>query len=218
VTRIFPGFAAFALAFMVATLLLGLSLGDVRGDLTKLGAAELQLAKLRTGQGGDAAKTQALEAQIASLRGVERWKSVHFLSGLATAVIVMFVAGVAITYFVGTSRWCREVVDAYQLDPALARESARLKRRTFPVMVVAMLGLVVVVALGGASDPGANLQLAPPGGLAWSDLHLAAAFLGTALVAWAYYRAWSNIAEHQLVMGKIMEEVKRIRTERGLAV
>jgi hypothetical protein len=216
VNRIFPVFAAFALAFMVATLLLGLTLGDVRGDLTKLGAAELRLSQLRTGQGRGTPEALQLQAEIDVLRGVERWKSVHFLSGLATAVIVMFVAGVAITYFVGTSRWCREVVDAYKLEPSLARESARLKRKTFPVMVFAMLGLVVVVALGGASDPGANLQLSPPGGIAWSEVHLAAALLGTCLVAWAYFRAWTNIVEHQQVMSKIMDEVKRIRQERGL--
>lgn len=214
--RIFPVFAAFALAFMLATLLLGLSLGDVRGDLLKLSAAELRLARMTAGQGGSSPEAAQLQSEIESLRAVERWKSVHFLSGLATAVIVMFVAGVAITYFVGTSRWCREVVDAYRLDPQLSRESARLKRRTFPVMVVAMLGLVVVVALGGASDPGANLQLEPPGGIAWSELHLTAALLGTCLVAWAYYLAWANITEHQQVMGRIMEEVKRIRAERGL--
>lgn len=214
--RIFPVFAAFALAFMVTTLLLGLSLGDVRRDLVRLNAAERELAKLRTGQGKDAPEARALRTEVENLRGVERRKSVHFMMGLATAVIVMFVAGVAITYFVGTSRWCREVVEAYKLDSSLARDSARLKRRTFPVLVVAMLGLVVVVALGGASDPGANLQLTPPSGIAWSDLHLAASLLGTCLVAWSYYAAWTNITEHQQVMAKIMAEVKRVRTERGL--
>jgi hypothetical protein len=216
VNRIFPVFAAVALAFMVATLLLGISLGDVRGDMKKLVAAEAERAALRTAEGDHSATSQQLTAEIETLRGVERWKSVHFLSGLLTAVIVMFVAGVAITYFVGTSRWCREVVDAYKLDVELARASARLKRKTFPVIVFAMLALVVLVALGGAADPGANLQLNPPGGIAWSDLHLAAAFVVTALVAWAYYIAWVNITEHQLVMGKIMGEVKRIRAERGL--
>ncbi len=201
---------------MAATLVLGLTLGDVRGTMLRLSASESKLAKLRTTEERNSSDATQLQADVELLRTAERWKSVHFLSGLLTAVIVMFVAGVAITYFVGTSRWCREVVDAYKLDPDLARASAKLKRRTFPAVIVAMLGLIVVVALGAASDPGANLQLNPPGNLGWNDLHLAASLLGTALVAWSYYVAWSNITEHQQVMGNIMEEVKRIRKERGL--
>jgi len=216
VNRIFPVLAAFALALMAATLLLGLTLGDVRGSMRELGAAETRLAKLRGAAERNTPEAVQLRADVERLRGMERWKSVHFLSGLLSAVVVMFVAGVAITYFVGTSRWCREVVDAYRLDIELARASARLKRRTFPIIVTAMLGLIVVVALGGAADPGANLQLKPPGNLGWNDLHFGAALLGLLLVAWAYYAAWANITEHQLVMNKIMEEVKRIRAERGL--
>ena len=216
VNRIFPVLAAFALALMAATLLLGLSLGDVRASMRELSAAESRRAALRSEAERSSSEAQQLRAKIEELRGVERWKSVHFLSGLLSAVVVMFVAGVAITYFVGTSRWCREVVDAYHLDIELARASARLKRRTFPVVVTAMVGLVVVAALGGASDPGANLQLEPPGSLGWNDIHFAAALLVLFLVAWAYYVAWSNITEHQHVMTKIMDEVKRIRAERGL--
>lgn len=214
--RIFPVLAAFALAFMAATLVLGLALGDVRGTMLRLSAAESKLTRLRTPEERNSAEAVQWKADVEQLRAAERWKSVHFLSGLLTAVIVMFVAGVAITYFVGTSRWCREVVDAYRLDPELARASAKLKRRTFPAVVVAMLGLVGVVALGAASDPGANLQMTAPGNIGWNDFHFAASLLGTALVAWSYYVAWTNITEHQLVMGKIMDEVQRIRAERGL--
>src|SRR5688572_12328140 len=58
-----------------------------------------------------------------------RW---HFLTGLAAALSVVFVESVVVTYFIGTSRWCKEVVETYRLDAVAVHASNRLKRRTFP--------------------------------------------------------------------------------------
>src|SRR3989304_423650 len=60
------------------------------------------------------------------------WATVHRLAGIAAALAVVFVESVIVTYFIGTSRWCQEVVETYQLPAELARQSNRLKRRTFP--------------------------------------------------------------------------------------
>lgn len=134
------------------------------------------------------------------------------LVGTAAALAVVLVESIAVTYFVGTSRWCKEVTETYRLAPDNLAESTRLKRRTFPLCVVGMLTVVGVAALGAASDPGTGR----PDTASMASVHLAAALGGVALVAWTYYRVWLNIAENQLVIERIVAEVGRIRAERGL--
>lgn len=182
-TRIFAFLALFALLFVGATAMLGLSLGDIRNP-------------------------QNLDAQ--------RWATVHRLSGVAAALAVMFVNGIAATYFIGTSRWCREVVDTYELDPALWRRSTSLKRRTFPLCVANMLLAVVMVALGGAADPGASLQLQPVGGVTWAQIHLVAAFAGLAWFLYSSVLQWNNIQTNREAIDAIMDEVRKVRAARGL--
>ena len=84
--KIFRVLAAFAVTFVVATLLLGLSLRgyDIRDAQDSAG---------------------------------QRWATVHRLSGVAAALAVVLVNSIVVTYFVGTSRWCKEVAETYQLSP-----------------------------------------------------------------------------------------------------
>src|SRR3954465_11561386 len=84
------------------------------------------------------------------------WATFHRLTGVAAALAVVFVECIVITYFIGTSRWCKEVVDTYQLDRSNIAESNRLKRRTFPWALIGILTVVGIIALGGAADPGAT--------------------------------------------------------------
>jgi hypothetical protein len=185
VNRIFSILATFALVFLIATMVLGLSLGDLRNP-------------------------NDLDAQ--------RWGTVHRLSGIAAALAAMFVNGIVATYFVGTSRWCREVSDAYQLDRRLVDRSNALKRRTFPLTLLSMLAIVGIVALGGAADPGATRQLAPIEGITWAQLHLFGAMLGIAFIAWVFFLQWNNIQGNRQVIDEIMAEVKKIRQAKGLEV
>ena len=106
---------------------------------------------------------------------------VHKMLGLASALIVVLVNSIVVTYFVGTGRWCKEVVEAYSLDVALIRRSVAIKRRTFPWAVAAMLVIVGVSALGAAADPG-RMQ---PGTESWVIPHLIGALAGIAFIAWA---------------------------------
>lgn len=139
-------------------------------------------------------------------------RGVHMLTGTSAAIAVVFVHSIAVTYFVGTSRWCKEVTETYRLDPEPLVQSNRLKRRTFPWSVVGMLAVVGVGALGAASDPGTGR----PDTASWADVHLGAAFLGLVFVAWTYYQVWLNIFANQAVIQQIVGEVQRIRRERGL--
>lgn len=182
-SRIFAVMAVFATVLMAATLVLGLSLGDVTN-------AEDQTA--------------------------QRWATVHRLSGVAAALVVVLVNSIAVTYFVGTSRWCREVVETYSLAPDLARRSQRLKRQTFPLAVIGMLTVVGVVALGGAADPAASLQLEPLLGLSWPQWHLVGAMAGLVVIAGSFLWQRTNIEANHEVITAIVEEVRRIRQERGL--
>lgn len=183
--RIFSILASFALLFLIATMVLGLTLGDLRNP----------------------------DDHVA-----QRWGTVHRLSGVAAALAAMFVNGIVATYFVGTSRWCREVSETYGLDMQFVRRSNLLKRRTFPVTVMSMLAIVGIVALGGAADPGATRQLEPLPGLTWAQLHLFGAMLGIAFVAFVFFLQWNNIQANRQVIDDVMAEVRAIRTAKGLEV
>jgi len=168
---------------MAATLVLGLSLGDVTNPENT---------------------------------AVQRWATVHRLSGVAAALVIVLVNSIAITYFVGTSRWCREVVETYSLSPELARRSQRLKRRTFPLAVTSMLVVVAVVALGGAADPAASLQLEPLAGISWPHWHLIGAMAGLAVIAVSFMLERANIEANHEVINQIIDQVRLIRDDRGL--
>lgn len=185
VNKILTFLALFAFAFLAATMLLGLSLGDVANP--------------------DDAATQ-------------RWATVHRLSGVAAALSVVLVDSIVITYFVGTSRWCKEVVETYKLSPSLVVRSNRLKRATFPISTISMLVVVGIVALGGAADPAASLRPKPVAGITWATFHLLGALIGTALVGLGFLKQRANMEAHHEVVEEVMAEVRRIRQERGLPV
>ena len=140
------------------------------------------------------------------------WRTRHTLTGVAAALAVVLVECIAVTYFIGTSRWVKEVTETYRLPTADLAESARLKRRTFPWCVLGMLTVVAVSALGAASDPGTSL----PDTESMAGVHQVAALTGLCIIAWTYYRAWLNIAANQDVIARIVAQVQQIRAERGL--
>jgi len=140
------------------------------------------------------------------------WATVHRLIGIAAALAVVLVESVIVTYFIGTSRWCKEVVETYSLDPAVVRTSNRLKRRAFAVALAGMLMVVALIALGAAADPATGR----PNTQAWTNFHLVGAFGGVALISWTYFAAWQYIAANQAIIQEILVQVSRIRGERGL--
>lgn len=141
-----------------------------------------------------------------------RLRGVHMLTGTAAALAVVFVHSIVVTYFVGTSRWVKEVSETYRLDPTPLVRSTLLKRKTFPWCVVGMLTVVAVGALGAASDPGTGR----PDTASMASVHLASAIAGLALVGWTYLRAWLNIWDNQGVIEEVVGMVQAIRRERGL--
>ena len=189
--RIFFPLALLAVAAMSAVMILGLYLHskDIRN------AADLDAQRLAT---------------------------VHRLSGIAAGLCVLLVDSVVVTYFIGTSRWTKEVSETYRLNDSFARRSNALKRKTFPWAVFGMLTVVVITALGGAADPASSFSVTPLQNVAganvsWADVHLIGALVGLALIGYGFYRMAVNIAANLTIINEVMAEVKRIRTERGLA-
>jgi hypothetical protein len=122
------------------------------------------------------------------------------------------VESVVVTYFIGTSRWCREVVETYRLNPTAIQASNRLKRKTFPWALIGMLTVVGVIALGAAADPATGR----PDTQAWAEWHFLGAGLGITLIAWTYVIAWNNIVANHAIIVQLVAEVARIRQQRGL--
>ena len=180
-TRIFPSLAAISIGLFLASIVLGLSIGDLYAQPDE---------------------------------GVLRTRGFHMLTGTSAAIAVVFVLSIAITYFVGTSRWCKEVTETYLLDSAPLVRSTKLKRKTFPWCVMGMLAVVVVGALGAASDPGTGRENTAD----MANVHFIGAFLGLAFVCFVYVRVWLNIAENQLAIQEIVAAVRAIRLEKGLEV
>jgi len=129
------------------------------------------------------------------------WFSVHFLCGLAVAVLTLFVHCLVFTYFLGTGRWVKEVAYAYGLpDQPWPKRTRELKRQAFPPALLAMLLTIVLVASGAAAQVGAWPW--------WIHLGLAGAAVLANFFAWTVeYRA---ISENIVVLDRVMAEVQRL--------
>ena len=128
-----------------------------------------------------------------------RWATVHRLAGVATALVVVLVHSIVVTYFIGTSRWCKEVCETYALDAELIRRSTALKRRTFPWAVTGMLAVVGVIALGAAADPATGL----PHTRDWVTPHLLGALGGMVLIGWVFLVEWRQIEANHAVIADV---------------
>ena len=147
-------------------------------------------------------------------RAVLRWGTVHRLSGVFAALMVVLVNSMAVTYFIGTGRWCREVVETYGLSAALTQRAKAIKRAAFPGSVIGMLAVVGIVALGGAADPATGR----PGTQNWVTPHLVGAMALAALIAWCFQSQLPRIRRQQALIEEVLDEVRDIRRDRGLDV
>ena len=221
--RIFSVLAVLSLVLLAANFLVGLWIGDFNTPAREYREAFRRyedLRRSRDASSGDIAQAkqavQEAEARIAKPR--DR-KVIHFYLGVASSLLAMLVCSITITYFVGTSRWCREVVETYKLPSELAERSAALKRRTFPWAMMAMLTIIGVAALGGLSDPSTPVsQQNPHLPALMVQWHYLAAIGGMLLVAWSFWVQHLRIAEHYEVIQSILDEVQRVRREKGLPI
>ncbi len=216
--RIFSVLAILAVLLLAANFLVGLWAGDFHGAALRKRAAgarmmelqnELRLARERTSPKYEQARREYAQADAAFQTPRQRM-TIHMLLGAAATLVAILVNCITITYFIGTSRWCKEVSDTYRLAPELAERSTRLKRSTFPWAVASIVALIGVVALGAAADAsGANYQRAGDFVL-W---HYAAAIATLLVVVASFWVQIARIAANYAVIEEILAEVQRIRGE-----
>jgi hypothetical protein len=189
VIRIFASLAVFSLLCMAAAFWLGVRIGDLQA------AADPNVSEVVRREFMDRSR-------------------LHLLTGLAAALVVILVNSISVTYFIGTGRWCKEVVERYSLNRSLIKLSTRLKRRTFPWAVLSMMTTVSAAALGAASDPGTLLDNTA----AWVTPHFVVSILTLAFLACSFFVQARNLQAHSNLIQDIMAKVRRVREERGLPV
>ena len=158
------------------------------------------------------------EAQLAEdleiLSEPQRRFNMHFQLGLATSLAVVLINSLSVTYLIGTSRWVKEVCEAYELGDTHIRQSTKLKRTTFPWSIAGVMSILTVIALGAAADPG-NLSETTA---QWVPPHLTVAMIGAAIIVIAVAVQAMNLHQNSQIIDQVVEEVKRERLARGLPV
>src|SRR4029079_700936 len=127
----------------------------------------------------------------------------------------VLVNSITITYFIGTSRWCKEVCETYGLRAELIERSTRLKRSTFPWALTGIVSVILIVGLRAAADPsGANW----PRSAQFVLPHYLAAMIGLAVIAGAFWVQISRIADNYGVIEEILARVQSIGASKNLPV
>ena len=184
VKRIFLTLAVMATIFLVATIVLGLNIGD---------AKELK---------------PETQARI----------STHMLVGLAALTFATLVHAISLTYFMGTGRWLEETSRAYSLDESFYLQSQKIKYRTLPGLTFCVLMLIVTGALGAVADPATPMSLDGTLGMSSAQIHFFSAIATAVISLVTNFTQYLAISANSRIVDAVLEEVHRIRVDRGLPV
>jgi hypothetical protein len=131
----------------------------------------------------------------------------HFVLGLLSAVAVLLVHCLAITYFLGTGRWVKEVCREYGMpDERWPRQTRDIKRGNTPYAILAML-----VTIGTAAAGQGRYLLDWP---AWLHATLAGAALVVNAAVWVI--EYRNMRTNVRILDEVYAEADRMRAEQGL--
>ena len=194
--RIFLSLAVIAISLVAVALIYGL----VGGDYNALSQ------ELRTAD--DAAR----DGVLTRLEPVQRHVRVHMLIGILATLVAVLVQSIGITYFIGTGRWCKEVVTTYGLSDELTQRSTQLKREAFPFAMLGIATTLVIAAFGAAADPGTLRATTAK----WVAPHYWASIVGIIVLAAALWRQTSALVKNQQLIDAVLEEVGQVRKARGL--
>ncbi len=146
-------------------------------------------------------------------RSSVRW---HMLTALAALCFASLVHAIWLTYFMGTGRWMDETCRAYGLSAEFQSENRSMKYSTMLAVFGVFLLLLVTGGLGAAVDPGSSVDFRGWGGLSGPLIHFlsASVTVGVNLVVnlWEY----ATIVRNHTLIERVMSDVRRIRSERGL--
>lgn len=206
-SRIFISLSLLPLILVITTMGVGWWIGDYNGVCASIIANERTLER----------DEERLRNDLAKLDEPQRRFQMHFQLGLATSLAVVLINSLSVTYLIGTSRWVKEVCDAYELGDRFVRDSAKLKRKTFPWSIGGVFAVLAIIAMGAASDPGATGKLSLSAAK-WVTPHLITAVIGTCVIVFAIFQQAINLHRNSEIINELVEEVKRERTARGLPV
>ena len=140
----------------------------------------------------------------------------HMLIGLGALIFAALVHAIALTYFIGTGRFVEETSNAYSLSGRYRDSSQRLKYRTLPGMTLCLLLLIATGALGAVADQATPASLTETFGIADATIHFGGAVVMLVINLMVTLTEYRAIARNSLVIEQIMDEVRKIRDERGL--
>jgi hypothetical protein len=131
----------------------------------------------------------------------------HIYLGLGTVLTTLALHCLVFIYLLGTGRWVKEVALAYRLpDAPLPRLTRDLKRRTFPVALLAMLVPIAAAAAGA----GVHNQAWP-----W-QVHFTLGVATLFVNGWAFAVERRNVGINAGILDEVLREVDRLRAARGL--
>lgn len=215
--RIFSVLAVIALAMLGANFVAGLAIGDFAASGKEMMDAAVDLRKLKSEAIAPSAEVEAAEKKYDQARenfAVPRQRmTFHFFLGVATSLVVVLVNCISVTYFIGTSRWCKEVVDTFRLPASLAEESATLKRKTFPYSLAGMLTMLGIVILGAMSDASVPYNHGKAAGMV--QYHYMATMIGTLALAVLFYIQAQRIGQNYQLIQRILLKVEQVRQAQG---
>ncbi|MGI8978010.1 MAG: hypothetical protein ACR2FY_02170 [Pirellulaceae bacterium] len=228
-SRIFSVLATLALVTLAANFLLGLGIGDFNAAAQRYVTAAREhngLSMKDVSPEQQQKVVQEFSSAGEAFAAPRRNLTLHFYLGVASSLLAILVCSISVTYFIGTSRWCREVVETYRLSPEFVQRSDSLKRRTFPYALLGIITVIVIVALGGLSDSSIPWRRAfedekdwfnatfPP--VSMVNIHYIASMIGLLVLAFVFWMQARRIAANYAIIDEILALVARIRGERGL--
>ena len=153
-------------------------------------------------------------ADPAIQEGVQR----HFLTALAALCFTTLVHAIVLTYFMGTGRWIEETSNAYRLDPKFYAENQRLKYRVVPALIGGFLLLLAAGAMGAAADPASPVEFTSAWGLSMTLWHRGLAITAVLANIAIHYAEYLALFRNGEIIDGVLAEVRRIRSDKGLAV
>jgi hypothetical protein len=204
-SRIFISLSVFPVLLVFVTMGVGWWIGDYNGIYSHLD---------RNTTGSTEADKQLLLKDLDKIAEPQRRFRMHFQLGLASALATVLINSLSVTYLIGTSRWVKEVCQAYELDASFIEQSAQLKRQTFPWSIAGFCSILTIVALGAAADPGTLRETTAR----WVTPHLIAAMIGSSIIVIAIIVQAMNLHRNAEIIAEVAEVVKRERISRGLPV
>ena len=205
-SRIFISLSLLPVLLVFVTMGVGWWIGDYNGLYSEVAAT--------ASVPGTVESEEKIAADLAKLDEPQRRFKMHFQLGLASSLTVVLINSLSVTYLIGTSRWVKEVCEAYGLDDGFVRRSTQLKRSTFPWSVGGVFAILMIIAFGAAADPGTLRATTGQ----WVAPHLIMALIGSAVIVFAIIIQAMNLHQNSQIVESVVAAVQRERIARGLPV